>query len=74
MVMSKLSYKISVVKYLYERQLRLEEDYNAKLSFARYHNNDEVDFLELIIAKARKDLINEISKDLNNLLAFTDKR
>lgn len=72
--MSKISYKIAIIKYLYERQIRLEDEYNAKTNYFRYHRADEVDYLEIIIAKARKDLINEISKDLNNLLAFTDKR
>lgn len=68
--MSKISYKIAVVKYLYERQIKIEDDYNSKLNYFRYHRADEVDHLEIIIAKARKDLINEISQDLNNLLAF----
>lgn len=72
--MSRISYKIAVVKYFYERMSKLEDDYNAKINYFRYHKADEVDHLEIIIAKARKDLIQEISQDLNNLLAFTDKR
>lgn len=74
MVMAKLSYKISVTQYLYNRTTQIEEDYLSKIAYNRFHNTDEVDWLEIIIAKARKDLINEISKDLNNLLAFPDKR
>ena len=70
----KISYKIAVVKYLYHRLSTLEEEYNEKLNYFRYHKADEVDHLEIIIAKARKDLMSEISKDLNNLLAFPDKR
>lgn len=64
------SYKVTVIQYLYNRTTRLEEDYNSKLSFYRYHKTDEVDWLELIIAKARKDLMQEICKDLNDLLVF----
>lgn len=67
-------YKVNVIKYLYNRTTQIEEDYNAKICYNRFHNTDEVDWLEIIIAKARKDLIQEISKDLNNLLAFNEKR
>lgn len=70
----KINYKIAVVKYLYNRLSALEEDYNSKINYFRYHKADEVDHLEIIIAKSRKDLMSEISKDLNNLLAFPDKR
>lgn len=70
----KISYKISVIKYLYHKLSTLEEEYNSKINYFRYHKADEVDHLEIIIAKARKDLINEITQDLNNLLAFPDKR
>ncbi len=72
--MSKISYKISVIQYLYNRTSQIEQEYAQKLSYNRFHNTDEVDYLEIIIAKARKDLMNEITKDLNNLLAFPDKR
>lgn len=72
--MSKISYKIAVIKYIYERVSKIEDEYNSKISYFRYHKADEVDHLEIIIAKARKDLINEIMQDLNKLLAFTDKR
>lgn len=72
--MSKINFKISVLQYLYNKETAIEQDYLSKISYNRYHNTDEVDWLEIIIAKARKDVINEISKDLNNLLAFSDKR
>ena len=72
--MSKISYKIAVIKYLYHKLTSLEEEYNNKISYFRYHKADEVDYLEIIIAKARKDLMNEISQDLNNLLAFREEK
>ncbi len=61
-------YKTNVVRYLYNRTELLEQEYLQKSLFNRYHKTDEGDWLELIIAKARKDLINEISKDLLLLL------
>ncbi len=72
--MSRISYKISVIQYLYNRNAKLEDEYNTKICYNRFHNTDEVDWLEIIIAKARKDLMAEICQDLNNLLAFSDKR
>lgn len=72
--MPKISYKIAVIKYLYHKLTSLEEEYNNKISYFRYHKADEVDHLEIIIAKARKDLINEILQDLNNLLAFREEK
>lgn len=60
--------KVDVMSYLYNRTSVIEEEYLAKSAYMRYHRVDEVDYLELIIAKARKDLINEISKDLQHLL------
>lgn len=72
--MSKINFKVALLQYLYNKETVIEQDYLSKISYNRYHNTDEVDWLEIIIAKARKDLINEISKDLNNLLAFPDKR
>jgi len=68
----KTSYKVIVLQYLYNRSTVIEEDYVSKLSYNRFHSTDELDWLELIIAKARKDLMNEISKDLNNLLVFRE--
>lgn len=67
-VLSKLNLKTLLLSYFYNRSAVLDNEYNTKLQYFRYHNGDEVDCLEIIIAKARKDLINEILNDIINLM------
>ena len=66
-----MGFKLNTLAYIYNKQIQLEDEYNSILSHFRYHRLDEVDMLEIIIAKARKDLVREISKDLQNLLAIS---
>lgn len=70
--MSRMTIKTLVMSYLYNRSARLEAEEEAKRQFCRYHHCDEVDYTELIIAKARKDLINEITRDIMNLLGIIE--
>lgn len=60
--------KLDVMSYIYNRMSVIDEDFLAKSAYLRYHRVDEVDYMEMIIAKARKDLMNEISQDLMHLL------
>lgn len=66
--MGRLTIKTLVMAYLYNRSARLEAEEDEKRQFCRFHHCDEIDYTELIIAKARKDLINEITRDIMNLL------
>lgn len=68
-----MGYRLNVIQYIYNRSSVLESEYYSKLDHFRYHRADEVDYLEIIIAKARNDLMKEISQDLNNLLAIKGK-
>ena len=72
--MAKPGIKLLVLQYLYNRSDIIDQEFQMKISYNRYHRVDEVDLLELIIAKARKDLMEEISRDLTNLLEIHDKR
>ena len=54
--------------YLLKRSDIADDDFNQTLQFVRYHKVDEVDYLELIIKKVRKDITAEILRDVMNLL------
>ena len=49
------------------RSDKADDDYNEHLQHYRYHKCDEVDLLELIIKKVRKDVLNEVFRDIMNL-------
>ncbi|MBQ9919993.1 MAG: hypothetical protein IJO49_04115 [Clostridia bacterium] len=63
-----MTYKDKVILYLLKRSDIADNDFNEHLQFIRYHKVDEVDYLELIIKKVRKDITAEILRDLMNLL------
>ena len=66
-----MGFRLNAIQYVFNRSNVLELELQEKLAYMRYHRVDEEDMLELIIAKARYDLINEISKDLINLLEIS---
>ena len=70
--MSRLNTKNLVLTYLYNRTVTLEQDLDLKRQFIRYHRCDEIDYIEVVIAKARADLINEVNRDIMSLLKIVD--
>lgn len=63
-----MTFKDKILVYLLQRSDIADNQYNDTLHHFRYHSADEVDYLELIIKKARKDVYAEILRDLLNLL------
>lgn len=63
-----MTFKDKAMLYLLKRSDIADNDFNSTLQYIRYHNVDEVDYLELIIKKVRKDLTAEILRDIMNLL------
>lgn len=46
--------------YLYNLSSRLDSDYEQLVLNSRSRKSDEVDYLELIMAKTRKDTVNDV--------------
>ena len=63
-----MNFKDKTMLYLLKRSDIADDDFNQTLQFVRYHKVDEVDYLELIIKKVRKDITAEILRDVMNLL------
>lgn len=63
-----MTFKDKTMLYLLKRSDITDEDFNQTLQYIRYHKVDEVDYLELIIKKARRDVTAEILRDVMNLL------
>lgn len=63
-----MTYKDKAMLYLLKKSDIADNDFNEHLQFIRYHKVDEVDYLELIIKKVRKDTTAEILRDMLNLL------
>ena len=62
-----MSFKDNVCLYLMNRSDLADDDFQTHLQHYRYHKFDEVDLLELIIKKVRKDVYNEVFRDIMNL-------
>lgn len=62
-----MTFKDNTLLYLMNRSDKADDDYNEHLQHYRYHKCDEVDLLELIIKKVRKDVLNEVFRDIMNL-------
>lgn len=46
--------------YLYNLSSRLDSDYEQLVLNSRSRKSDEVDYLELIMAKTKKDTVNDV--------------
>ncbi len=68
-----MTFKDKIFVYLLHKSQFLDNDYDSQKSYYRYRNCDEVDYLECIIKKARKDLINEIMTDIISIISTQDK-
>lgn len=60
--------KTTLLLYLMNQSDDADNRYNGIREFNRFHNTDEVDLIEQIIAKVRRDTIKEILRDVTNLL------
>lgn len=65
--------KTTILLYLMNISDTADNRYNEIRDFSRYHNVDEVELIEQIIAKVRRDTINEIKTDLVTLLKIKIK-
>lgn len=65
--------KTTILLYLMNISDTADNRYNELREFYRYHNADEVDLIEQVIAKVRRDTINEIKTDLVTLLKIKIK-
>lgn len=65
--------KTTILLYLMNISDTADNRYNDIREFSRYHNVDEVDLIEQVIAKVRRDTINEIKTDILNLLKMKIK-
>lgn len=63
-----MTFKDNTLLYLVNRCDKADEDYQTALHYFRYHKSDEVDLLEIIIKKARRDVLHEVLQDTVNLL------
>lgn len=63
-----MTFKDKTMLYLLNRSDIADSEYNDMLQMIRFHQVDEVDYLEIIIRKVRKDVYSEVLHDVMNLL------
>lgn len=63
-----MTFKDKIVLYFFNKGETIDRDYLEHKNHCRFHDIDEVDLLETIIRKARRDLFSEISSDIMALL------
>lgn len=56
--------------YFYNLSDKLDNDYDQLVLNNRSRKSDEVDYLELIIAKTKKDTINSVLVDVMKILGL----
>lgn len=67
-----MTLKDKIILYVYNKSDTAENEYNEHINYYRYHKADEVDHLETIIRKVRRDTIKEITSDLLGLLKLSN--
>ena len=68
-----MTFKDKLIIYIFNKGEIIEREYNEHINFLRFHQIDEVDLLETIIRKTRKDAYNEILTDIMMLLSTGDR-
>lgn len=63
-----MNFKDKLVVYLHNKDVKCDNEYVTLLHNYRYRQLDESDLLELIISKARADLMREITDEVFLLL------
>lgn len=66
-----MTFKDKLILYLHNKSITIDNDLQENVNFFRYRRLDEVDYLELIIKKARKDLFDEVLSDIMNIMKIT---
>ncbi len=66
-----MTFKDKLILYLHNKSITIDNDLQENVNFFRYRRLDEVDYLELIIKKVRKDLFNEILSDIMSIMKIT---
>ena len=65
--------KSTILLYLVNKCDDAENRFNYLREFYRFHDIDEVDMIEHLIAKVRRDTIREILTDITNILKIRIK-
>lgn len=66
-----MNYKLSVIEYLINKTELYEREFDEYKDFCRYANADEVELLEQIIRKIRRDLMRETLRDIMRIFSLT---
>lgn len=59
-----MTFRDSLYQYLYFKTERIDDYYSTLVDNYRLFGADELDYVELIIAKARKTLMDEIQQEI----------
>lgn len=68
-----MTIKDKIIIYLYNKQNQIDDEFLLHENYFKFRKKDEIDYLECIVQKARKDLMSEIVKDLQVLLTTKTK-
>lgn len=63
-----MTFKDKLIIYLYNKSSRVDLEFHQQQHNLRYRVPDEVDYMEAIIAKVRRDMYNEIAGEILSLL------
>lgn len=63
--------KLDVLTYLINTADMYEQEFEEYKDFCRYHNVDEVDLLEQIIRKVKRDLSRKTLRDVMTIMHLT---
>lgn len=66
-----MTFKDKLILYLHNKSITIDNDLQENVNFFRYRRLDEVDYLELIIKKVRKDLFDEVLSDIMSIMKIT---
>lgn len=66
----KLTKRELVFMYLYNLSCKCDNDYDQLVLNNRSRKSDELDYLELILAKNKKDTVNSILVDITKILGL----
>lgn len=62
---------LNIIQYLYNKTDLMENQFEEYQNFIRYANVDEVEMLEHLIRKVRRDLMREVLKDIMHIISLT---
>lgn len=68
-----MTFKDRLLMYISNKSSVIDNEYDEHLQFMRYHSVDEVDHLESIIRKVRRDALREFTKDIFALMSLSDR-